>query len=288
MNSMRKERYEKNIASDFLRDCGFSDFKVESLSEFAGRDLRNESPDVIVTVDSHHIGMELTAYSENESENRWRSFMNRTTEYSRKIAGDYLELSGLSIGYRPKLSNEPRMIDAELFARQMLDFVRDWQVPKAIRRGQRLRFPSYLDDYRQGPFPKSPLLRKHVHWVSCGRVSERKEYPVSISLGGFTSCLGLSTEVLTSTIAHKGRKIRRDLTIKMTELWLLIHATGWPISSRIRPIEAGNGALEKLRDCKFAETVRSTGFDRVFLWDGVHHGIADLASGIELRHVECF
>src|SRR5690348_16239356 len=102
--------WEKNaeveLAARFLNELGVRVSEVLTLKEFLGidrdpatnRDLDDMSPDVVARTDLVSIGIELTAYIDDESHARLSAIMYDVSERLRKeIAADYPDLQDLML-----------------------------------------------------------------------------------------------------------------------------------------------------------------------------------------------
>jgi hypothetical protein len=88
---------------------------------------------------------------------------------------------------------------------------------------------------------------------------------------------GTSIECVADSIEEKEKSLAGAYLEGITEKWLLIHATGSLVSSRITPMT--RGMISDLLASEAAAKASVSGFDRVYLWDGVHGGSVDLKSG---------
>lgn len=135
-----KKSGEIELTRRFLieRQIRFSELK--SLKEFN----RGEGcPDVVVVLQSGPIGIELTAYSPEESINQLAGSMFRVYENGVKLADRYPKLRGFIIRYSPNKNNVLRERDCQAFTRELLEFTNGACALHQFRDGESRRFPGF-------------------------------------------------------------------------------------------------------------------------------------------------
>ena len=133
-----RDCWEKNAevetANRFLQEFGAPGTEVVTLKEFLGveRDARTNidldrvCPDVVARLDAISVGIELTAYADNESHDRLSAIMYRVSEVLRKdFASDYSDLGDLMLSWSPNKDNVLPLIVVQDFVGQLLAFVRE-------------------------------------------------------------------------------------------------------------------------------------------------------------------
>jgi hypothetical protein len=127
------KNYEVDTATRFLKELGAPINEVLTLKEFAGIerdpktniDLDNVCPDVVAIVGGRPVGIELTAYADNESQDRLSAVMMRVNEVTRtEYASKYPDLHGFSVSYSPSMVNVIPGNKISQFIEQLLGFVR--------------------------------------------------------------------------------------------------------------------------------------------------------------------
>ena len=112
---------EVECATKFLRQFGHPFQRVFTLKEFSGIavdertgiDLDNVCPDVVGVMNEAAIGIELTAYADNESQDRLSAVMWRVHELAlTDVAFNYPDLLGFMVHYSPNQRNLLRGRDA--------------------------------------------------------------------------------------------------------------------------------------------------------------------------------
>lgn len=274
LSVMSKSDCEIETARRFLieRQLGFSDLKP--LKEFNGRD---GCPDVVAVFESGPIGIELTAYSPNESINQLAGSMFRVYENGVKLADNYPNLRGVIIRYSPNKDNVLRERDCRAFARELLEFATGVYMLHQFRDGESRRFPGFDSGHLSATFQNHKLLPAHVIAVFVEFHASMIESPVFISPDGIATHFGTSSEVLCNAIMRKKKRLLNAQRDGFHEIWLLIHATGNPRSSRITLIQQSE--IQPLLAEPLCKRARDSGFDHVFVWDGVRGGSVDLING---------
>lgn len=285
-----QEIWEKNaeveLATRFLSEVGAPVSEVQTLKEFlrVERDARNNmdidhlSPDVVAQIAEKVVGIELTAYMDNEHHARLSAVMYGISEQLRKeLSTDYPDLKDLILDYSPKTENFVSARNRRAFLVQLLEFVRLQHSKRAIAQGENRRVPLPNDRNQRNVFEDHDLLQKHVNSVSISRYPREYGIPVTVSAGGFATHIGISMEHLLEVIAKKTDQLTRAKLDRQDESWLLIHAAGWGGCSTIPALIPEE--IKKLSCSSLSEAAAKSGYQRVVLWDGIHGGYIDFVSG---------
>jgi len=272
---MWKKSGEIETACRFLKDHCPPNNLVSTLKEFSGVD---GCPDVIFSKNAEHIGIELTAYSSDERLNRLCTLMLRVSDFVFKyLAAEYADLNGYFIRYSPNEEDVLRERDVKSFAIELLNFARSLYTQHHFRDGNPRRFPKFNARPSARPFENFELLQKYVAAVSIEFHEWNDESPVFISPDGIARHYGTSEQILSETISGKKLKLHKAHVDGLREVWLLIHATGNPRSSLIAPIHESE--TERLLADSLRLCAKNSGFDKVFVWDGLRGGSIELISG---------
>jgi hypothetical protein len=278
---MSFKNYEKETAKRFLVELGTPVHELLTLKEFARRDpdpefnidhLDSVCPDIVAITTSRVIGVELTAYSGDNSQNRLSAVLDDLPEAGAELAGRLRELQGFQIYVSPNESNSLRQRDVRPLAAQVLEFVRFEHTSLPLGADQDRHYLARVSGKIRNPFVNWPMLEKHIRSITVHSRSGLHDEPVML-YGGFGSHFGTRLEHLTQTIVTKAGKLRNGYTRGLGAVWLLIHADGNPSSSRIAPMWPDE--IERLLRSSARQSADESGFDRVFLWDGVRGGIVD-------------
>ncbi len=270
-----KKSCEIEIASRFLIERGMGISDIMSLEEFAGVD---GCPDVVAMMDSGPVGIELTAYTSNEPLNQLSNLMLQISEVVfTELANGYLDLNGCCIRYSPNKENVLHKRDLRSFAIELLNFARFACGQHNFSDGNPRLYPELNCRNPLCTFNGYTLLQQHLAAVFIDFPPWNAESPVYISPGGIATHFGTSTEVVREIILRKKGKRINAHKEGLRAVWLLVHATGNPISSRIAPIRQNE--MQSLLTDSLVECATDSGFDRVFVWDGVRGGSVELISG---------
>jgi hypothetical protein len=273
--SVWKKDGEIETARRFMNVCCLKFNDLSTLEEFTGVD---GCPDVVATIDLGPVGIELTAYTSDDSLNRLSSEMLRVCEYAMSdLTRKYEDLRGLCIRYFPNKQNPIGHRDVRSFATELLDFARAALARPQFSDGKQRRYPKFGSRSAANIFENYTLLQNHVEAVFIGYEPWNSEGPVFISPDGISTHFGTSPSVLYDIIRRKKERLEGARKDGLCEVWLLIHASGNPRSSRIAPIRQGE--IEKLQAEPLRQCARDSGFDRVFVWDDVRGGSVELTSG---------
>jgi hypothetical protein len=270
---------EINLATQFLCAAEIDHSGVESLSDFVGKYLDNRMPDVVAHVDSTHIGIELTSYTDNRTKDLQGDAIYRIDAIAPAVAMGFGSLTGVRATYR---FNENAVLPEGTevaFVSAVSSFLALEQRAQALVRGMRWYFPL------TGSSPIVPNLRTlldsyllSLHLDETGIGPKR-----AFSLRAFSAMnFGTKLVELTRIIDTKAAKKANAYLACLTQLWLLIHATREPTSAAITPLNEHE--VELLLNSGAAASARKSGFDKVLLWDYVHGGYVDLVSG---QHATC-
>jgi hypothetical protein len=282
---------EVECAQKFLDEFGCSFKRVLTLKEFCGVpvderigiNLDYVCPDVVAITNEAAIGIELTAYADNESQDRLSAVMHRVHELARtEIASQYPDLSGVMIHYAPNQRRVLRGRDARQFVEQLFDFARAKNEERPFERDEDRHFPEYGTRPPSQPFDKWPLVERHASAVTIHFRESFKGLQASIPSGGFPSSFGTSLNHLKAKIEAKELARQKAYSARLQDVWLLIHATGEPRSSRVTPLDPWE--ISRLLSSPAAEIAQQSGFGRVVLWDGLHGGYVDLITGESCAH----
>jgi hypothetical protein len=262
---------------------------VVTLREFVGIErhpdtntpLDDVCPDVVALIDGKIVGIELTAYSDNEAYNRWSAVMRQVWEVARAdSANKYSDLCGFDIQYSPKKKNVLRKRDIPHFVGQLFGFVHAKHTEEPFTCDEDRVFSKQHTRAPRRIFQQWDLLEQHVDSVKVHYRVSNQDTPVSVVPDGFASLFGTSIEHLVGTFEKKEHCLRNAYMQGLAEVWLLIHATGSPRSSRISPLSRPE--IDDLLASTLCERARKTGFDHVFLWDGLRGGLVDFVAGESL------
>lgn len=276
---------EIETAKRFLESTQLLTADIRTLKEFAGidscpstnRDLDYVCPDVVAVAGRRAIGIELTAYRGDESENRLFNIRCQVNRVAREeFSGNCGELKGCHIFWDPKEENVLRKVDVRAFTKQLLGFVQAKQRESPFSRDEKNDFPPYWTATRETPFKDWSLLNEHASRVRVYLPSGLSELPVSVSPGSSTSCRGTSTEIIHRTVQKKINSLKNAYRKDISNNWLLIHATRNPISSDIYPLFPQE--IERLLGSEAGLLAKQSEYKRVILWDGVDGGYVDLKS----------
>ncbi len=275
---------EIETAKRFLIEIAAPVHDVLNLKEFARRDpdpafaieqLDNNCPDVVVITENGAVGMELTAYSNDVSENRLSAVLSDVYDAGMAVVPDFVDLYGFQITISPSDNNTLRQRDARPLVAEVLEFVRS-QHRSAPFAADEDRHYSVVNARRaRREFAGWPILDQQLWSITVHTRSSFQGQPAEL-YGGFASHFGTRLDRLTQTINSKASKLKRGYTRGVNAVWLLIHADGNPRSSRIAPMWPEE--IRRLLDSAVSVIAKQSGFDRVFLWDGVRGGFVDLVS----------
>ena len=291
-----KDCWEKNweieIASRFLNELGEPTTEVLTLKEFLGVerdsrtniDLDDVCPDVVARIADAAIGIELTAYADNESHNRLSANMYRASEVVRKeLADNYPELCDFMLDYSPNKDNVLPLKRIRDFVEQLLSFARDQHRNQSLAPGEYRRLPRPYDRVQRNTFEDYDILRQHVTAVSIARYQSDYAIPVSVAPGGFSTHFGTSVDHILQRIKAKTISLSKACLDGQNEPWLLIHATGSAASSIIPALFPEE--IQKMLASAIPQAAKQSGFNRVILWDGLHGGFIDFVTG-EVREYQ--
>jgi hypothetical protein len=225
---------ELETAKSFLESTQLLDADILTLKEFAGinscpstnRDLDYVCPDIVAITNGQAIGMELTAYDGDESENRLSNIRCQVTRVAREEFGeDFGELQGLLVFWDPREEDILPKAKVRAFAKQLLQFVQAKQRELPFLPDEKKDFPLSRVPEGETQFEDWEFLHKHTSRVRVYRPSGLSELPVSVSLGSSTSCRGTSTGLIYKTIQRKVNSLKKTYRKDISSYWLLIHAT---------------------------------------------------------------
>jgi hypothetical protein len=284
MITFSKQQIEVERARRFVRSFGQAAARVRSLSDFVGEtssianvnELDNMMPDVVAQLDGREVGIELTAYSDDEIKNAWSAFVPAVRTAVKGYSHAYPSLNGLLIGYHPNTNRRPPgKVDS--FAQQLLQMVSEL-LPPEILECRRIRSFALSANHRIArPYQKWSLLEGYVTAVSVTVPGKPLDIPVD-ACTGFATTFGTRLEKLTQAIDKKARKKRKKCFLSgIDDFWLLIHADREPASSAVTPLD--DYEIESILQSSAAESARESGFNKVILWDGIWDGYVDLVSG---------
>lgn len=247
LKSLWSKTREVENARRFLDELGVEYSDVLTLKEYCGCDrdprtnidLDHVCPDVVAIIKQEPVGIELTAFAPNEEEDRLSAMMWRVSEINRTtISCAYPQLNGFSIHYSPNRTNIVRDRHVAKFAQQLADLVSSEHAREPFADHEDRHIPSHLERLSK-PFENWDLLKQHVRSVTIHHRISNKGLPFSVPPGGFASTFGTSLDHLLTKLTAKTKSRSKALSIGITHHWLVIHATGAPVSSRIAPLWRG-------------------------------------------------
>jgi hypothetical protein len=280
--TMASKRNEKDMAKRFFTELGTPLSELLTLKEFARRDpdpnfnlehLDSVCPDIVAITAGVAIGLELTAYSGSDSDNGLNEVMRDLSDTGSELAENFSELRGFEIHVSPNKEIALRKRDVRMLATQLLEFVGSMHAASPFDTGQDRHYSVHGARSNQRPFADWHLLDQHVQSITVQFRQALQDIPVMLS-GGFGTHFGTRLDLLTQTLVKKADQLAKAYTRGLSGMWLLIHATGQPRSSRIAPM--WREEAERLVQSAARQTAIDSGFERVFLWDGVRGGLVDL------------
>jgi hypothetical protein len=246
VQSMWEKSCEVKTAERFLKELGI-DADVMTLAEFTDSDrvpggtqrLDCMCPDLVAVSGGQAIGLELTAYSDNPGHEHLSAAMRRISEICRaELAAKFPELAGCTLFYDLIESDVIRKAKFRHFGEQLLHFAREQHLRRSFGGDECRRFPERGMGRIVSPFGNYPLLTEHVSEVTIYHRAF-STLPVSVPPGGFASSFGTSIDCLVNAIDGKRKALRNAYLEHIQPTWLLIHATGSLVSSRITPMTRG-------------------------------------------------
>lgn len=281
---------EVETARRFLEELGVAFSDVQTLKEFhenyedsrTGRDLDYVCPDVVAIVDGQPIGIELTAFAPDEEDDRLSSIMQQVSDINRtEIASAHTVLNGFSVHFSPNENNIIRVRDVRQFAQQIVDLVKSEHCRNPFVAGEDRHLPE-RHSLSSKPFNEWNLIEQHVTSITIHYRPTESCLPFSIPSSSFTRTFGTSLDHLLKKLSEKGKAREKALCDGLSEIWLLIHATGQPISSRVTPLFEYE--IDRILSSSAQQIAINAGYDRVYLWDGVRGGYVELVSGDRKAH----
>lgn len=281
---------EVEIARRFLEELGVAFSDAQTLKEFhecsvdsrTGIDLDYVCPDVVAIVGGQPIGIELTAFAPDEDDDRLSSMMQRVSDINRtEIANAHTELNGFSVHFSPNENDIIRGRDVRQFVQQIVDFVKSEHRRNPFVAGEDRHLPERYSR-SSTPFREWNLIEQHVTAITIHYRPTESRLPFSIPSSSFTRTFGTSLDHLSRKISDKGRAKEKALSYGILEIWLLIHATGQPRSSRVTPLFEHE--VNRILSSSARQGAMNAGYDRVYLWDGVRSGYVELVYGDRKVH----
>jgi hypothetical protein len=283
---------EVETARLFLEELGVAFSDVQTLKEFygsdkdpqTGRELDYVCPDVIATVDGQPIGIELTAFAPDEDDDRLSSMMQRVSDINRiQIASVHPELNGFSVHYSPNVKNIIRGRDVRQFVQQIVEFVKSEHRRIPFIAGEDRHLPERYSRASR-PFLEWNLLEQYINSITIHYRPTVNRLPFSIYMSGLPRTIWTSIDHLSTKIRRKEKARVSAFRRGLSELWLLVHATGHPISSRAIPMFEHE--IDRLLSSQLRQYALDAGFDHVFFWDGILGGYVDLVSGDSKKYAQ--
>jgi hypothetical protein len=276
---------EKETARRFLIELGTPVQEMLTLKEFASRDpdpnfniehLDSVCPDIVAITAADAIGLELTAYTHDNLPNQISAVLSDLSEVGDQIAGGFPDLRGFQIHVSPNTTSALRQRDARPLAVQVFEFVHSEQSRDPLHADQDRYYSARISRNNRHAFEDWPLLGQHLQSIAVHSRSALQDEPVAL-YGGFGLHFGTQLEAVAQTIVTKGAKLKSGYTRGLAATWLLIHADGKPRSSRIAPMWSDE--TERVLNSSVRQSADESGFDQVYLWDGVRGGFVELRSG---------
>jgi hypothetical protein len=288
--TVKKQDTELWLAKRFLSEFGAGRTSCVSLSDFvpakaqhSAADLNNMMPDVVAAnLGGQDVGLELTAYSDDDLKNQQGAFQKSARLAVRHVAVNFPSLQGCIVGYDSFETAKPPAGKISEFARQLLDCA-DRMLSARIVPGRTVDFPTIQQLSIEKPLGHWPLLDQYIYRVSVTASDGPLQIPVDGSTS-FAHYYGTDVQKLADSIRTKEGKRQRKSFNGLTTLWLLIHAAREPMSSAITPLDAGE--IRDLLASPAASEAKASGFDRVILWDYIWGGYVDLKSGMHKTYAK--
>jgi hypothetical protein len=277
---------EIETAKSFLETTKLLDADILTLKEFVGidtcpstnRDLDYVCPDVVAITNGWAVGIELTAYGGDESENRLFDIRCEVSQEAREEFGDAFDaLLGFRISCDPVEGNVLRKAQVRAFTKQLLQFVLEKTRKSPFSPGERIVYPPYWTLARESSFKDWDLLHAHIRRIRVHAPNSAEKLSVAVSMSSPVSCRGTSVELLIERIRDKIKSLEKAYRKNIDQMWLLIHATRNPISSDIYPLFPQE--IERLLGSEAGFLAKQSEYERVILWDKVDGGHVDLKSG---------
>ena len=285
LHSLQARIGELETARRFLEELSVPFRDLQTLKEFVGldrdpqtkKDLDHLCPDVVANIHGKPVGIELTALAQDADEDGLTAIKRQISDQNRtEVANCNPDLSGFVVFISLNKRNILRSRDVRQFIEQLSELVRLENQKQAFKAGEEREIVcknDILDEYGES----KRLLSQHMTSITVHYHPTEYSLPFSIPLTGLTRAFGTSQKHLSDRLSKK-RKARSLAKCEgLSELWLLIHATGEPISSRVAPLYRHE--VDTLLKSPSRQSAIETNFDRVFLWDGVHGGHVELVSG---------
>jgi hypothetical protein len=272
---------EVDTAKRFLIALGIPVQELLTLQDFARRDpdpnfviehLNNKCPDVVAISDIGPIGLELTAYTDDDSQNRLSAVLNDVYDAGVALAAGFPELHGFQLYFSPRDDNTLRRRDARPLVEQLFEFVRSEHSSAPFGSDDDRHYSVMHRRKTRNVFADWPLLDHQLRSVTVHTRNSFQGEPVEL-FGGFASAFGTRVERIAEGIAKKAVSLKKGYTRGLSAVWLVIHADGNPRSSRIAPMWPDE--IERLLLSSASQSANESGFSRVFLWDGVRGGMVD-------------
>jgi hypothetical protein len=276
---------EKETANRFLTQLGTPLQELLTLKEFARRDpdpqfniehLDSICPDIVAIIATGAIGLELTAYTHDNSPNQLSAVLDDLRVAGDQIADGFQDFRGFQIRVSPSRTTALRQRDARPLAAQVFEFIHSKHVLNPLGADQDRYYSARVSRGNLRTFEDWPLLDQHVHSIAVYSRSALQDEPAAL-YGGFGLHFGTQLENVAQTIVTKGTKLKSGYRRGLTATWLLIHADGNPRSSRIAPMWPDE--TERILNSSARQSANESGFDQVYLWDGVRGGFVELLSG---------
>jgi hypothetical protein len=285
MYYMSSKCNEIEIARRFLIERGAAVIEVLTLKDFARRDpdpdvniehLDSVCPDIVAITDAEVVGLELTAYSVNQSHNALEGSLSDLRDATDELRMRFPELRGFQVHISPNTEVVLRKRDVPLLATELLEFVRSKHTASPFNNDEDRHYSLCGARANETPFAGWHLLDQHAQSVTASFRTAFQDVPAMLS-GGFATHFGTRLEPLTQILVKKAEQLKKAYNRGLNSMWLLIHATGDPRTSRIAPM--WQSEAERLLSSTARQTAIDTGFDHVFVWDGLRGGLVDLVRG---------
>ena len=290
LRELRAKNGEVETVRRFLHELGVPVSDVRTLKEFqgiekdsrTGIDLDYVCPDVVAIVNDQPIGIELTAYAPDEEDDRLSSLLQRMSDVNRtEIASAHPELRGFTVFCSPNENNIVLGRDVRCLVEQIADFVKVEHCDRPFIAGEDRKIPAQ-DDRLSKPFEQWDLIEPHVTSLTIHYRSSESQLPFSMPVSSFTRTFGTSLAHLLKQLSGKIKARKKAYCFGISEIWLLIHATGQPRSSRLTPLFKHE--IDRLLSSPLQQAAISGGYERVYLWDGVRGGYVELMNGAYKSH----
>jgi hypothetical protein len=290
LHALQDKIGELETARQFLEELSVPFSDLQTLKEYVGidrdpqtkKDLDHLCPDVVAIIQGKPVGIELTAYAPDEADDRLSSLLQRISDINRtEIASAHSELSGFTVFCSPNEKNIVLGRDVRRLVEQIADFVKAEHCDRPFTAGEDREIPTRYDRLSR-PFEKWSLIEQHVTSLTFHYRPSESRLPFSIPVSSFTRAFGTSLDHVLKQLEGKIKAREKAYCSGLSEVWLLIHAIGQPRSSRLTPL--AKHEIDRILASSVRQAAINVGYDRVYLWDGVHGGYVNLVDGAHKCH----